>query len=127
MYRSMKTFGKAWVKALRSGEYMQTSGTLQKAGDKSDSFCCLGVAFDMLAIKDPDKYWWQGTVAHANKTTCGSTLSDLDLPPWLKDWLDKTAKYDGRPMDHESICIRQNDAGLRFTDIADWIEKKLPK
>jgi len=127
MYRNMKTFGKAWVKALRSGEYMQTSGGLISPGDKHDRFCCLGVAFDLLALKDPEKYWWESRAAHAKDTMGGATLEALDVPRWLKDWLDKSVKYDGGSMDHESICIRKNDGGETFTDIASWIEKRLPK
>ena len=39
---------KRWVKALRSGDYAQTTGTLNRIKpDLSESFCCLGVLCDV--------------------------------------------------------------------------------
>lgn len=40
---------KAWVKALRSGRYKQTTGCL---GDK-DGYCCLGVACEVVRKAHP--------------------------------------------------------------------------
>lgn len=43
---------KAWVEALRSGDYLQVRGKLVKPGEdgEPDRFCCLGVACE-LAVK----------------------------------------------------------------------------
>lgn len=43
----------AWLKALRSGEYKQTTQVLHD----DDSFCCLGVLSDLYTEEHPDVQW----------------------------------------------------------------------
>jgi hypothetical protein len=46
-----KQVKKLWVKALRSGEYVQTTGRLR---GKNNSFCCLGVLCNLHAQAHPE-------------------------------------------------------------------------
>lgn len=48
-------FKKEWVKALRSGEYLQTQNRLVST-ESHPGFCCLGVACDLLASKGIGKW-----------------------------------------------------------------------
>lgn len=125
MYRSMKSFKKAWVKALRSGEYTQGSNMLCLIGtmkDDPDSFCCLGVAADLLILNGHDLEWEKNPnypVSMRLNTSAGTHPCKLSpikaaLPVWLMDWL--------RP--RERRLIEMNDGGMSFKDIADWLEKR---
>ena len=41
-------FKKAWIKALKSGDYIQGTGALRRSIDINNSeiaYCCLGVAY----------------------------------------------------------------------------------
>lgn len=42
-----------WVQALESGDYQQCKGSLRRG----DSFCCLGVACDVIAV--PEGWEWK--------------------------------------------------------------------
>lgn len=120
MYRSMTKFKKDWVKALRSGKYKQTEGNLCTAGDKYDSFCCLGVAANIL-IEAGNELEWSDKADFAGHLTlhniktdnveCG-TLYDV-APEWMKKWLSQ----------YESEVISMNDYGHSFKSIAYYIEK----
>lgn len=50
---SPKVFMKDWIKALRSGSYRQTKGSLSKKNPESGRthYCCLGVACRVAALK----------------------------------------------------------------------------
>lgn len=56
---------KKWVKALRSGNYSQTTGKL--CNPHGDSFCCLGVLTE-LYIQDQQK---QGKNKAKTRQECG--------------------------------------------------------
>ena len=50
-----------WIAALRSGNYKQTTGTLEDSCGKDPEYCCLGVFAKLHDIvdggsKDPDPY-----------------------------------------------------------------------
>lgn len=61
----------AWAKALRSGEYKQTTGALRRSAvsdTQGEGYCCLGVLCD-IAAKNPElggsalpAYTWRPTV-----------------------------------------------------------------
>lgn len=53
MKRMYKSRNRAWVRALRSGKFPQTQGTLCKIDEKGNAigYCCLGVLCE-LAVKD---------------------------------------------------------------------------
>ena len=126
MYRSMKSFKKAWVKALRAGEYQQGQNMLCRVGshkDIPDSFCCLGVAADLLILNGHDLKWEENPnypVSMRINTTAGTHPGKLSpikaaLPQWLQDWLTRK---------REARLITMNDDGKNFETIADWIESR---
>jgi hypothetical protein len=129
MYKNMKEFGKAWVKALRSGEYKQTTGALLRVGDRDgdknyDTFCCLGVAFDLLALESPRTYYWDNDSAcHKKEAFADGNLTSARPPKWLYKWL--TADVPNSD-DRETRLIELNDSGKKgFKAIATYIEKNI--
>jgi hypothetical protein len=86
-----------WVKALRSGEWKQTTDRYQR----DDSFCCLGVLACLKAGKRLDDY-------ECEKMWRGGGYLDKAIPD------DKSDKL-----------ITMNDSGKSFKVIATYIEKHL--
>lgn len=116
-YRSMKSFGRAWLKALRSGAYRQGRHLLLREGKAHDRFCCLGVAADLLVRDAPKRYSWTEDCAIFGKQTGGASDERLlqSAPKWMQGWL----------LDHECDLVAMNDGGRSFDYIADWIEERL--
>lgn len=125
-----------WLKALRSGEYSQTSCTLKD----SDGFCCLGVLCDVI---DPN-----GWISHEEYQELDSDQSgDWSLHSHgkyiygrefckLYNHKTKTSEYiyeefeDLLPVDYSEFANR-NDGEDGFPEhdfdmMADWIEKNVP-
>ena len=96
---------KKWLKALRSGEYRQTT---RKLKSRNGAFCCLGVLCDIQGAKWD---WSSGEY---------STLGMTGRPP---------TKYRGGHTDFQEL-IYLNDGAFAnkkhsFSEIADYIEKNL--
>lgn len=89
-------FKAKWVKALRSGKFEQTDGTLK---DK-DGYCCLGVACHLLGIAD----------RALEKTTEG----------YGQTWLAPQ----GFSLEASETLASMNDDGKSFRAIASYIEKR---
>ena len=111
---------KAWVKALRSGEYKQGDGALRKEEDGQERFCCLGVLCDLV---EPNQ-WRQ-----LNGEWCNSTAADDGGMPreGLQEKLGLTRKINRSGRNNQSIAEKlaaMNDNGQTFKQIADWIEKR---
>ena len=99
-----KRIKKAWVKALRSGEYKQGNGQLCR----NDRFCCLGVLYDIAH----DGYWHKGT----------------DGQSWLTDERSGEFLYGedfGLSDDMQENLSDMNDEYQSFAQIADYIEQNL--
>ena len=114
----MNDNAKAWVAALRSGEYAQGEGALK---DDDDRYCCLGVACEVyrasgkrLGLK---KY--HGEEGYNWYYHLGRDASDTQLPECVRKWLG-VATTDGDFGD--STLIDENDNGMPFAEIADIIE-----
>jgi hypothetical protein len=98
-----------WVEALRSGKYAQSFNLLQDG----HGHCCLGVLCDLV---DKDGWWVQdgGEIyTEIEHRTCRTFPHETVLS------LSKLAP------DAAAELARQNDAGLDFAEVADWIEKYL--
>jgi hypothetical protein len=123
----MKAADKAkWVEALRSGVYRQGRGKLCSADNLTNEtvwdcqWCCLGIAFDILAT-DRDACWvpvgpqpgiWSAKYGDGPEHW-------LDLPPLFMADL-------GIEGDDEDTLVRLNDTEkASFAEIADWIEENL--
>ena len=126
---------KAWISALRSGEYKQGQGKLKMA----DKFCCLGVVTD-LAVKE-GKGKWRGNRFYPNTgpfSNYGSGLLPCNIACLLgwseaevrQDWVAIAVDQDVLLLhiavdDAAQALDRLNDSGYSFLQIADLIEKEL--
>jgi hypothetical protein len=99
---------KLWVKALRSGEYEQTTGVLKdKAG-----YCCLGVLCELAAKDGGPKFKSdeRGHMFYAGEL--------LNPPRTMSKFLGITR--------HLSVLVCMNDnEDKNFDEIADYIEKNV--
>jgi len=92
-----------WVKALRSGEYGQTKGTLTNG---KGGFCCLGVLQHVASGGSCEVY--------------DGTFRACPTPKWYSD----NGIYER--LGDESTLIEMNDVRRsKFTTIANWIEKNI--
>lgn len=108
---------KAWVDALRSGEFKQGNGLLQR----EDEFCCLGVAC-ILAERDGVEV----SRSEHDEELLGMTLRHQ---PAVQEWLGLTSDNgdlftnSGMPLALTII----NDDGNDFNVIANVIEQNADK
>ncbi len=128
-----KRVKKAWLAALRSGEYKQGTESLRsyvllKEYDQGtpseevevghEEYCCLGVLGDVII----DGYW-DGGVIYTEETEGGDDPFMYGDNPFLygEEEICEVAKI--RPFTF--ILAEMNDSGFSFADIADWIERNL--
>jgi hypothetical protein len=120
MSRVNKANMRAWVAALRSGEYAQGRERLAQWNGSSWSYCCLGVACD-LAMKDGV----QIQVERRNNSLVFDGTA-LALPERVMDWLglERSNPWIGVREDGTSIAATHANDSLRWTfeQIADGIE-----
>lgn len=124
---------KRWVKALRSGEYKQTFGTLRYVDDFDEdlrvSYCCLGVLCDLFvkskAGKAINAHWGDGVEILGR---------DNYLPDEVQAWaglgeedpvLGPKPKKDSDGYRRVSLGDLNDDNKYSFRRIATLIEKKL--
>lgn len=117
-----------WLKALRSGEYSQTSERLHQG----DGFCCLGVLTD-LYLKENNEEW---KVVYEDKKIYGITnmwchviTSETQvLPDRVVEWAGLDNRYPGvyvKEKGSYAELAALNDKGMTFNEIADLIEESL--
>lgn len=106
-----------WLKALRSGEYEQTSGYLSK----NNRYCCLGVLCELaakegVAEKTTDPYY----------SYYGKEQDCRFLPAEVIDWaqISRTGMF-VKYNDLIQHLPDLNDRGTTFIEIADIIEEYL--
>lgn len=105
----MNDNAKAWVKALRSGEYKQAKGRLKEG----DAYCCLGVAC-IVATK--------GGVEEVPEIAYDDVDLDINFI-MVKEWIglmDAQGRYEVGTKAY--YLASDNDSGLSFGEIADIIE-----
>lgn len=111
-----------WVSALRSGEYEQGRGRLERDG----KFCCLGVLCDLavkagVAKRVDDVHLLDGGVGFAS---LGNPMdSSAATPPWA---VMRWARIGSDPLPALTIreLVNMNDIQeLSFEQIADIIER----
>lgn len=89
-----------WVSALRSGEYKQCTGFLQK----DEGFCCLGVLADQLGMP-------------ISKDGMGIRREGL-TPSYGPIWVIVSEQAARK-------LAEMNDTGSTFAGIADYIEREM--
>lgn len=112
-----KKLKKKWVKALRSGDFKQTSQRLSRKNELGDmSFCCLGVLCEVSSsvkyddLSDGRYYYKKGDQYNTSEVALSSSM----LVAW------------GIASKEERALIQMNDTeGFNFNAIADYIEKNL--
>lgn len=115
-----------WLAALRSGEYKQGKDYLRK----NDSFCCLGVACNLIDPNNwvaPPQSITTGVLAYGAPSCYSVPTNDADINVMFED--GKYYSYDNEcdaDYDAFDFLASMNDAGEDdFNSIADWIEKNL--
>jgi hypothetical protein len=99
-----KEFWTKWIAALRSGEYVQGKGYL----NRKEKYCCLGVAVDIL---DPNG--WKGS---------------FDVKCYEKEeacLTKQTLQKIGLSFELQAKLVKMNDNGHDFKSIADFLEKEM--
>ena len=127
--------GRAWVAALRSGQYRQTGELLRT----DNGFCCLGVVCDLYQKEHPQTSQWESDDGYsflikATKDKSGVN-EEFVLPDHVMEWLGLPSREGDFVQDgvncyfHEnraSTLIKLNDSeGKSFAEIADVISKCL--
>jgi len=115
----------ALVKALRSGDYEQTNGTLRarffENGVTRNRHCCLGVACDVFQKIEGKGKWDQAAFE------IGGVRSTAFLPEPVQEWLgfiesDAELQSDIISDDGHSLIGLNDGARKNFEQIADVIE-----
>lgn len=113
-----------WVKALRSGEYIQGDGMLRQVDDDDNGnpvvkHCCLGVLCEIVGVE----YSGQDGLP-PEKAYKAAGITTYDKEDELGPQLPKRYKTKGLNLDSDRLEYL-NDNGLSFKEIANIIEKKL--
>lgn len=107
---------KAWVAALRSGEYRQTKAMLHS---ERGGYCCLGVACELYGAEHG--IGWEKSGRHEGLVFLGH---DGSLPFDVLEWLG--LKNEIGSFGDGNALTTLNDAGKRFKTIAKVIESEPP-
>lgn len=107
----MNNNAKLWVKALKSGKYKQTSGTLQD----EDGYCCLGVACKLYEKKTGKKLEKNDRGFYCDATLRGKFTK-------VRKWL-RLHFSDGEYGCNDNLTDL-NDSGYSFKEIAKIIESE---
>lgn len=123
----MNDNAKAWVAALRSGEYKQ--GRLALHGLEPDRWCCLGVACDLYCRSERPLLGRILRQAECVPIFQWPTLvetfdgHDTGLPLVVMSWLG-LRDMGGRYGSEGDSLAQLNDRGESFADIATLIESE---
>lgn len=101
-----------WLAALRSGEYKQAKGLLRR-GIKHESFCCLG----LLAVINGTKW-----TRRANRWVASTNQRNAGQGQHSGMYYSNNT---GLTVRDASILAEMNDNGIKFPEIADYIENNL--
>lgn len=113
---------RAWVEALRSGEYEQGKGYLRVTDeDGQDKFCCLGVLCEVAGLRPVDiEVDAGGATVHFYPDDGFPAQGE---PPYS---VKRRAGLDGGHSGEVTTLVSMNDAdGASFDEIADHIEEKI--
>lgn len=105
----------AWIKALRSGGYEQTTNRLRT----NNSFCCLGVLCNLHAMAHP-----KVAIKETNPNEYLRTVTGL--PNAVMEWSGVDTylgNYKEYSLNEFSTLADDNDSGKTFNEIADIIDK----
>jgi hypothetical protein len=103
MKKLPEKFKLKWIKALRSGKFKQAKGVLRRG----EGYCCLGVACVAADIKD------------VPRSPVISLIGEKfeNVPNVIRGGCSTNYVVER--------LVEMNDSGVSFSEIADWIEKRL--
>lgn len=113
-----------WVKALRSGKYAQTVGSLYNSGD--NGFCCLGVLCKLTGAstnKMQNVGLPQNVGLFSDVTPTEDEVSPKSRRSFDLEELAWSVLYNGKLTPLSSL---NDEKGLSFKQIADIIERQVP-
>ena len=137
-----------WIKALRSGKYVQAHKALC-IKDGGEAYCCLGVLAKVKGIPLVNEDKQKDGFIPAERGTTRFDFTDRFPDPYRdlrtkmlcdcllpEEWFsmffisDPAEIMDTTHSDHTSnglqgLLAEMNDSGNGFPEIADWIEKNL--
>jgi hypothetical protein len=107
-----KKFKKKWIKALRSGDYVQGTGKLCTVKPSGAKYCCLGVAAELAEGEDA---WID---------PCGDWTHDPGGGVSLMMLNSSTYTYRPKGLNKYIVgaLVSMNDGGKSFEEIASYIE-----
>ena len=115
----MNENAKKWVAALRSGEYKQCKGRLQR----DDAYCCLGVATKLYLDEHPNC----GLMTYKDGKLQGGTL-DANVRLWLGlNTIRGGSNHkvvDAQRKPHFTLTGFNDHCDMDFNEIADIIESE---
>lgn len=114
---------KAWVEALRSGEYKQGKSFLRQ----DNAYCCLGVACDLYQKATGKGEWRPGVTSGTQTFSLLDSHSDAFLPRVVAVWLEISSNTIVDDGTHRRSLIGFNDSGSSFEEIANIIETNYPR
>lgn len=110
-----------WVKALRSGKYLQGYGFLAK----NDRFCCLGVLCELAVldgvIEPPVAEDWYGDTVRFYGLSNEARTLPIEVAGWAGLPSANPVISTGTPTSLAGL----NDSGKSFATIADAVEELL--
>lgn len=112
-------FKKKWLKALRSGKYIQGTGYLKEIrtieNKKVTTYCCLGVACHVAGASGiTDKL----VILNGLADHSGKLIKSINKVPKILHGIAGDNKIVEK-------LTNMNDKGESFNKIADWIEEML--
>lgn len=114
----------AWVKALRSGEYVQIDPGMKswiQLGEKYDKFCCLSVLID-LQIRAGCSWEWKDSGRFSRTLSIMNSEANNKEPNKVKFFIFLGTLGMDRAL--AQVFIKMNDLyKMNFSEIADVIEK----
>jgi hypothetical protein len=120
-----------WLKALRSGKYEQTTGTLCEKDDiyENPGYCCLGVMQDVLGkVQEgkelPTLRWLQDHKIKISFPECGDFTPDgrnsaVDIP-LVPPVVIGHSRYD-------TVSSLNDESDMNFKEIAAILDKRIKR
>lgn len=121
--KMLKRDADRWLEALRSGQYKQGAGRLQKDSDKGTSYCCLGV-LELVVAGEVEFYEgaWEGEEWGSYFVPSEEFLQKHRIVFYDKENHPANIPYLSSIEDYASNA---NDRGLSFKELADAIEQEI--
>ena len=118
-YSLPKKFKEEWIKALKSGNYVQGAGSLREDRDGT-TYCCLGVACEVAGV--PQEYitgeWIAEIEAHVD-------YSYETVPLVLHGESDGNELVEALSCMNDTHTADTTEHKFSFEDIADWIDDNI--